>query len=176
MPTSLISPNVDNYYIGKGKVYIKLAADADYVDVGNVPEFEFTPTIDKLDHFSSRAGIKAKDKSVAHSKSATVRVVMDEWTARNLALALMGAVDDSDLSAVTINILELDDIQAAVKFVGANEVGPKWTYILPTVIFTPSKALQPISDAWGQIEISGDVLFDENTGSFGTATADFSAS
>jgi hypothetical protein len=34
MPVSQTSPNVDNYYIGKGKVEIKLPTDANWVDIG----------------------------------------------------------------------------------------------------------------------------------------------
>jgi hypothetical protein len=96
MPVSQTSPNVDNYYIGKGKVEIKLPTDANWVDIGNVPEFEYTPNLTKLDHFSSRAGTRSKDKSVVTEKAAAIRIVMDEWTARNLSMALMGAVEPAD--------------------------------------------------------------------------------
>jgi hypothetical protein len=51
MGVSLLSPNTDNYHVGKGIVYIKLPSDADYVDVVNCPTFEMTPSLDKLDHF-----------------------------------------------------------------------------------------------------------------------------
>lgn len=176
MPVSQTSPNVENYYIGKGKVFIKLSTDADWVDIGNVPEFEYTPNLDKLDHFSSRAGVRSKDKSVVREKAATIRMVMEEWTARNLSMALMGAVDDSQPTAVTIDILSLNSITAAIKFEGANEVGPKWNFEFPNVEFTPTSSLNPISDEWGQIEVTGDILFDDATQSWGTATGDFSQS
>jgi hypothetical protein len=90
---SVISPNVDEYYIGKGAVSWKEltpVADTNYIDIGNVPIFEFTPEIKRVDHFSSRLGVKTKDKSVVQEKSAKVKVVMDEWTAKNLQLAVMG--------------------------------------------------------------------------------------
>lgn len=173
MAVSQTSPNVDNYYIGKGKVYIKLTDDADYIDIGNVPEFEFTPEIEKLDHFSSRAGVRSKDKSVVLEKAATLRMVMEEWTARNLALALLGAVDASNPDEVTIEIFSLSAISAQVKFVGANDVGPKWTFEFPMVEFTPSAAINPISDEWGQIEITGDILYDDINQTWGTAKGDF---
>jgi hypothetical protein len=176
MGVSQNSPNVDNYYIGKGIVYVKLPGDADYVDIGNVPEFEFTPEIEKLDHFSSRAGVRSKDKSVVLEKAATLRMVMEEWTARNLSLALLGAVDNGNPDEVTIDIFSENSIQAAVKFVGTNEVGPKWTFEFPKVEFIPSAALNPISDEWGQIEVTGDVLFDDATQSWGTAKGDFAES
>ena len=176
MVASLTSPNTDNYYVGKGKVYIKLTTDGDYVDIGNVPEFEFTPAVEKLEHFSSRAGVKSKDKSIVQSKSATLRMVMEEWTARNLALALLGVADESDPGAVTIPIFQDNVITCAVKFEGANEVGPKWNFEFPQVEFSPSGALNPISDEWGQIEVTGEVIYQELSDSFGTATGDFSAS
>jgi len=176
MVASLTSPNTDNYYVGKGKVYIKLSTDGEYVDIGNVPEFEFTPGIEKLEHFSSRAGVKSKDKSIVLSKSATLKMVMEEWTARNLSLALLGVADETDPSAVTIDILRDNVITAAIKFVGENEVGPKWTFEFPQVEFSPSAAINPISDEWGQIEVAGEVIYQELSDSFGTATGDFSAS
>jgi hypothetical protein len=176
MGVSQTSPNVDNYYIGKGKVFIKTASDADWVDVGNVPTFEFTPNITKLDHFSSRAGVRSKDKSVVQEKAASLHMILEEWTARNLALALLGAIDNSQPSQVTIDIFSLNSITASVKFEGQNEVGPKWNFEFPVVEFSPSAALNPISDEWGQIDITGDVLFDDGTQSWGTATGDFSLS
>jgi hypothetical protein len=173
MGVSLLSPNTDNYHVGKGIVYIKLPADADYVDVGNCPTFEMTPSIDKLDHFSSRAGVKSKDKSIAVTKSMSLRLVLEEFTARNLGLALLGLPNQTDPGAVTINIFSEDSITCAVKLVETNDVGPKWTYEFPEVEFVPSSALNPISDEWGQIEITGDILYQEGIGGFGTATGDF---
>lgn len=173
---SQTSPNVENYYIGKGIVYIKLTADADWVDIGNVPEFEFTPEVEKLDHFSSRAGVRSKDRSVVLEKAATIRMVMEEWTARNLSLALLGSVDDANPDEVTIDIFSENSIQAQLKFVGTNEVGPKWTFEFPNVEFIPSAALNPISEEWGGIEVTGDVLFDDATQSWGTAKGDFATS
>jgi len=175
MPESLTSPNVDNYYIGKGIVSIKKPGDVDYVDVGNVPEFEYTPDLAKLDHFTSRTGIRSKDKSIVLEKSAQLRMVMEEWTARNLALMLMSVPDETNPAAVTMDILSEGSITCAVKFVGQNDVGPKWTFEFPRVEFTPSGSLNVISDDdWSGIEITGDILVDLVSGKFGTATADLS--
>ncbi len=172
MAISLTSPNVDNYYVGKGIVYIKLEADNDYVDIGNVTSLEFTPSVDKLDHFSSRTGIKQKDKSVVLQLSATLKMVMEEWTARNLTLMLLGDSAGVQSGGVTqIDILVNSALDAQVKFVGANDIGPQWTFEFPSVSFTPSGALNPISDEWGALEVSGEVQAVD--GSFGTATCVF---
>lgn len=175
MAPTLASPNVDNYYVGKGIVKIKLPTDMAAVDVGNVPEFEFTANIERLDHFSSRAGIRSKDKSIVLEKGGTLRIVLEEWTARNMQLALLGARNETNPAAVTIDILSENAIVCQVEFEGTNDVGPKWDFVFPRVEFVPSSELNLIQeDDWGQIEIEGEVLYDEDTQSFGTATADFS--
>lgn len=88
--TGMVSPIVDAYYIGKGVVSIQLEADVAYRDIGNVPTFEFTPDIQTLAHFSSRYGVRAKDLEVVTEKNASLNIVMDEFTAENLRLTLMG--------------------------------------------------------------------------------------
>lgn len=49
MPVSLIAPDADNYQVGKGIVSFKPDGAADYIDLGNVAELEYTPNIEKLD-------------------------------------------------------------------------------------------------------------------------------
>jgi hypothetical protein len=93
--TTLVSPLVSQYYIGKGIVSFQLMTgvttpDIAYVDVGNVPVFEFTPNITTLAHFSSRFGVRAKDLEVITEKSATLAITMEEWTYRNLMVAFLG--------------------------------------------------------------------------------------
>ena len=83
MPISLTSPNVENYYVGKGILSIKFAAygsdpaDVDYVDMGNVTSLEFTPKVTKLDHYSSRTGTKKKDRTVATVVEAELKLVIE---------------------------------------------------------------------------------------------------
>ena len=173
MPVSVLSPNTDNYIIGKGIVYIKGEADPDYVDVGNVPEFEVTPNIESLDHFSSRAGTRSKDKSVIQTKSMTLRLVLEEFTPRNLGLALLGVPNTADVNGITIPVFQENAITVAVKLVGTNDIGPKWTYEFPEVDFKPSAAIALISEEWGQLEVEGEILYQSGSDSFGTATGDF---
>jgi hypothetical protein len=173
MAISLDSPNVENYAVGKGVVWIKFLdapADADFVDIGDVSEVEFTPNIEKLDHFSSREGVKSKDRSVVLSKSGELRLVMSEMTARNLSILLMGNAVVAGNQA-TIDIFSTNVRVAAVRFVGANEIGPKWTVNHPRVEFSPGSSINWISEEWLTLEAKGEVLSVD--GSFGTAVADF---
>lgn len=162
-------PNVLNYYIGKGVVSFKKEGDMDYRDVGNVPEFEFTPAIEKLDHFSSRTGTRTKDRTVVIEKSATIRIVMEEFVAENLAMAVLGEVEQNTAGDDVIDIFSATEVKGSLKFVGANDVGAQIDIELYSVSFIPGSSLNPISDEWGQIEINGDVNYVEGQG-FGTLT------
>lgn len=104
MAATRISPNVDNYYSGKGIMKFKADGDSLYRDLGDCPSFEITPNVTRLDHFSSRAGIRTKDLSLISQRQMTLRVVMDEVTADNLAMALMGIVTDEVTANITATL------------------------------------------------------------------------
>lgn len=176
MSISLNSPNTDNYAVGKGVLRMVMPGDLAPTDLGNAPEIELTFNIERLDHFSSRAGVRSKDRSIVLEKGGTLRVVLEEITARNMSLAMMGARDESDPAAVTIDVLSESSIICEVHFESTNAVGPRWNMVFPRVEFVPSGSLNLISEEWQQIEVEGEVLYDEESGSFGTATANFAES
>ncbi len=164
------SPNADNYFIGKGYVEFQVENGTGYVHLGNCPEVEFTPTVDILDHFSSMSGVRTKDRKVVREKSATLRIVMEELNPHNLGLVVMGDVTDpvSPDTTYTIDIFSLSEIKGAMRFVGQNDVGARVQWDWPLVSITPSSSINLISEEWGSMEITADVLADAN-GSFGTA-------
>jgi hypothetical protein len=160
-----MAASTDNYYIGKGVVSIKHVGTSVWVDLGNVPEIEFTPELETLEHFSSRAGTRTKDKTVVIEKKGTLRIVLEEWTIENLLLAVIGT-ENSD---GTIQIFDTNAVECQVRFVGANEVGNTFTWLFNKVEFIPSAGIGLISDEWGQIELTGNVSAD-GSGEFGTIT------
>ena len=162
MPT----PSVGNYYIGKGVVAISLDSGATWRDLGNVPEFEFTPNIEQLEHFSSREGTRTKDLTVVTSKSATLRVVMEEFVLENLGLALLGTKATAGSGYDYIDIFSSNAINAMVRFVGTNEVGKKFRMELLSVDFLPGASLNLLSEEFATIEVSGEVA--AVNGTFGT--------
>ena len=163
------APNIENYYIGKGKISFKAVGESLYRDLGNVTTFELTPNLTKLDHFSSREGVKKKDRAVVTEKAMTVRIVTDEWDTENVRLALLGGETEIDSDGRTIfEIFKSNAVTGALRFEGTNEVGPKFQYDLPTVEFIPQNAVNPLSEEWGTLELQGDVT--AATGSFGTVT------
>ena len=162
------SPDVLNYYIGKGSVSIKLDGEGVFREVGNVPEIELTPEIEKLEHFSSQSGVKTKDRSVVTRKAGILRIVLDEVTSLNLQLAMVGAISVDTAGDDEIDIMSLSELKGAVQFVGANDIGQQVDISLLSVDFSAGPPCNPISDEWGQIEITGELL--AVAGKFGTMT------
>jgi hypothetical protein len=168
------SPSIGNYYVGRGIVYTQLVGESAYHDIGNVTEFTFQVEPTLLDHYSSRVGVQTKDLVVVTRLGATVTMKMEEFTARNLALAFLGSQADSPTHTETVDALSIPLYQGALKFVGTNVVGPQWQGVFPLVTFTPAAVVNLIaagSGAWGELSIRGDVLKDPTTGQFAIWTA-----
>ena len=77
-----VSPNIGNYVVGRGIAYIQLVPpslnpDAGFVDCGNITEFTFQVKPTRLEHFSSRVGVRKKDLVVVTEVAATLTVVME---------------------------------------------------------------------------------------------------
>jgi hypothetical protein len=168
---SLISPNIGNYYIGRGVVSIQLLGENEYTQAGNCPQFEFMANVVTLDHYSSMTGVKIKDFTAVTQIGGTLTIQLEEFTARNMGFALLGLPSGGPSPAPdTIDIFSDPVIYGSVQFVGTNDVGPVWTTTFPLVSLQPSKALSLIGNTYGTIDLKGDVLYDRLTGGFGTAT------
>jgi len=169
MPYTELSPNVDNYIVGAGILKMRMIAptlDADYRDVGNASKFEFTSTVTRLKHYSSRVGTRFKDKDVATQVDATVALVLDEVTGANLQYMLLA--DKSGAGPVMLDLLTQPNMTVALRLIGTNDVGAKCQVDLPSVLLTPNGALGFINNgAWGEIPLTADVNGNEATGSFG---------
>lgn len=165
-----MASNPLDYFIGKG-IVSWTPSGGTIRDLGNVPTFEMTPALERLDHFSARTGIRSKDRSIVVEKTMQLRLVLDEWNVDNLAMALMStpvtAVGPPEVT--TIDIFADSALAGAISFQGTNEVGAKYDILLPNVSLIPAGTLGWITDEYGQIELTGDILVD-GTGSFGTVT------
>lgn len=169
-----LAHNVEEYYIGKGIMTIKPEGETTWFDLGNVPEFEITPNVEQLEHYSSRTGVRYRDLTVIQTKSLELRVVMEEWVSFNMGLVLMGDVTEETgpPETQTIQIMSLNKFTCGVRFQGQNEVGARWNFEFPRVDFMPSSSMNPISEEWGTMEITGQAAAqDIGSGvmSFGTA-------
>lgn len=167
---TLIAPNTANLMIGKGICSFKKTGGADYVDLGNVTEVVLTPDLTTLEHFTSRAGVKQKDLTVVLEKKSSLKFVMEEFTPHNVGLMLLGAVDEAAVGGPEVDIFSESLVTGAFKFVGTNDIGPKWTMDLYNISILPSGDFGLITDEWGNMEITADVLASTeapNIGKFG---------
>jgi hypothetical protein len=108
------SPSTDNYTLGKGIVYFnkKDSTTGLYTgerDLGNAPAFTFNIAIEKLEHYSSRGGLRAKDKEIISQITPGVSFTLDEINAENLALLTL-----ADVTTVTqVGATKTDEVHKA---------------------------------------------------------------
>lgn len=162
-----LAPSTDNLLIGKGFIIFKPTGEDDFFHLGNCPSMVWTPAVTKLDHFSSMEGTKEKDKTIITEKAATIKLTLEEFTKRNLGILMMGDVDDSDPDNITVDIFSRTALDGELRFYATNDEGPRWRFFLNKVSFTPSGDFSPISDAYANMVVTGDVFAVD--GSWGTA-------
>lgn len=89
------APNTDNYTLGKGVVFFDQLVAGAYQgerDLGNAPAFTFNIALEKLEHYSSRGGLKAKDKEIISQITPGLAFTLDEVNQKNLALLTLGTI------------------------------------------------------------------------------------
>ena len=133
-------------------------------DLGEVDSFSVTPALEKLEKKGNRSGVKSTVRTVIVEKSATFSFVMSEFSVENLALGMLGTLDTA---GTTIDIFANSEVRGALEYVGTNDIGPRFTVVLPNVSIVPQGEVGFITHEFGTLEVSGDVNLDEN-GSFGT--------
>ena len=160
-----MASNPQDLFIGKGIVSFT-PVGGQKRDLGEVSNFATTPTLEKLEYKGNRSGVKSTVRTVIVEKSATFTFTMAEFSIDNLALALLGTVDTG---GTTLDIFANSEIKGALECEGTNDVGPRYTVLLPNVSIVPQGEVGFITDEWGALEVSGDINVDE-LGKFGTVT------
>lgn len=153
MPTA---PSTGNYMLGKGVLKFD-RFDSDGLptgirDLGNCPNFSLTPTVETLDHFSSREGLKKKDLSVTLSAGLTAKFTLEEYDKQNLAMALLGEV-----SGHVVNLMRVSQVRGTLYFYGDPGAGPAFNATLWNVSLKPTSEVGLITDDWGKIDFEGEV-------------------
>lgn len=169
MPT--ISPSTSNYTLGKGILSIAEYGSSVFTDLGNCPSLEIEPTEEVLDHYSSRAGTRSKDKTVTLEKAYTLTFNLDELSIENMSLFLKATHTGN--SAIQ-GLMADNDQEHIIKFVSANGVGPDYTYTFHRVKIGPAGAMGLISDEWAEMSFTAEGLEDTTNPSspWFTITAD----
>ncbi len=150
--------NVENYAIGKGKLYVADfpgAGSPVYAEMGNCPSFEIEPTIERLPHYSSREGFRTKDKNPVIQTEYVLNFDLDEIAAVNLKKFIMG----SETGNVLYAMQEVEK-EYALKFVSDRPTGPNEVWEFWRVTISPNGAMQLIGEEWMVMSLSAEGLAD----------------
>lgn len=150
--------NVGNFAIGKGILYIADfpgAGSPSWTEIGNCPSIEIEQTIERLPHYSSRSGLRVKDKNPVVQTDYMVNFDCDEIAAVNLKYWLMASV-----SGNTYRAMQDADNEYALKFVSDNPIGPNqvWWFWKCTITSNGPAAL--IGDEWMTLSFTAEGLAD----------------
>ena len=166
---NLVSPDIGNYYVGRGYLSMKIeGTDDDYHDMGNCTKFTFQVNPTRLDHYSSRIGVRRKDLTVVTQLDAKLAMTLEEATVRNMQIAVLGLGLES--GSDSIDIMSEPLFYVSLLFTATNVVGPQWNAVFPNVLLTPTNAFQLIAEGsgtWGTVDMEGDVQYDSVSGKFG---------
>ncbi|WP_375782913.1 hypothetical protein ACE10Z_23655 [Bradyrhizobium sp. Pha-3] len=138
-----------------------------WTHMGNVQKWDITPNPTILKHKNTQGGLKRVDMTAMTLLEMGFSTALDEWTVDNMMIALLGTVNTAGLIEIGVT-----SITRQIKWVGANIYGPQWEVILPKVFIAAKEAIQFMSQSdteTSQLPLSGDVLYDQTLGSFGTA-------
>ena len=164
------SPSIQNYHIGKGIVSFKQDGSAEFVDLGNAPTFEWSPTVEKKEHFSAREGVKVKDFTAITQVGATIKVTLDEINGENLAIFSLGEVGTDTDGNVTVSAFKNTEIAGIIKVEGTNDIGQQVDY-LGRISVNPTGTFSFITseDDFSVLEIEAEVQKGD-AGDFGIFT------
>jgi hypothetical protein len=159
-----LAPNVDNYTLGKGIVYFN-PFDSDGLltverDLGNCPAFTFNIAIEKLEHFSSRGGINSKDKEIISQITPSVSFTLDELSAENINMFVMGDMTGGGASDANISAFANTQIEGRLRFVSDNPAGNQQQIIIHKVSLAPDGDAALIGNEWATLAFTGEILKD----------------
>jgi hypothetical protein len=97
--------DTNDYTLGRGIMYLSeidstTGLPKEWRDVGNVPDFTVNVAEEELEHFTSRTGLKTRDKTVTLSKDLQMAFSFDTINDQNLALFLSGETANYTNAAV----------------------------------------------------------------------------
>ena len=94
-----IAPSVENYTLGKGRLFFNKHDTSGSLtgekSLGNAPALTFSMAVEKLDHYSSQSGLRAKDKSVVVEVTPTLNFTLDEVNVNNLEMLFFSSSESA---------------------------------------------------------------------------------
>lgn len=182
------APNTENYTLGKGVIFFNQLVGGSYQgerDLGNAPSFSFSLATEKLEHYSSRGGLRAKDKEIISQITPSLSFTLDEINKENLALLTLGAIESVTqlagvASAVSVNAISGLRATLAHRQVGAYRLAHGTVTSGPFVVgetvtsdnSSPgSGTIVAVGSAYIDVVITAGLFEDTNTLTGGTSGA-----
>jgi len=160
------NPSTDNYTLGKGIVFfdeknLSTGVYAGERDLGNAPAFSFNIALEKLDHYSSRGGLKAKDKEIISQITPGVTFTLDEVNTANMALLTLGDVVEVVQAGATITDEVVvcgalgNRIQVSERMISAVIVADD---AVPTITYVAGPASNPLANYYIDTALKDDSI------------------
>ena len=103
---NVVSGNPRNYQLpGRVSLFFRKAGsllEKDWVEFGNIIAPSIAPLIERLDHFSMRRGVRAKDRSLISQRGGTLNFSIDEINLTNLQFAFGSTAKPTD-KVISVN-------------------------------------------------------------------------
>ncbi len=99
------SPSTENFTLGKGVLYFEQkigGVSQGERDLGNAPAFSYSVSLDHLEHYSSRGGLKALDKDIISQVTPEIKFTLDEINKENFAMTSLGSIAEITQSAGSV--------------------------------------------------------------------------
>jgi hypothetical protein len=143
-------------WIGDWNVATPPVYPTGFKDVGNCPDFSVEVTEEVLPHYSSRSGIRKKDKTVTLEAGYTVKFSLDEKSVKNLQMFLRASVVNGHVLYANKSLSQ----EYALVFVSDNPEGPNEKWFMWRMKLTPAGPMALIGEEWMSLTFNGEGLAD----------------
>jgi len=149
--------STDNYTIGKAVVKIaSIGVSPSFVELGNCPSVAFSIEEERLEHFSSRGGLKNRDLYPLIQLKYTLTFECDEITDDNLQKFVKGTKAGAEIYG-----FQDPNTEWAIQVVEDNPLGPNRTWNFWRGVLSANGELATIGDDWKKVPLKFEGLADE---------------
>lgn len=144
---------VDDYQLGRGILQMAELDTAGHPkgfrDLGNVPELTASVESEKLEHFSSRSGLKQLDKTIILQITSGLSFVLEDINFENLAAFFSGTTADYTNPAIAgvtdARFVEDDDLEVNRSYILRTPTGPAFGITTVNSIVVESTNATPVA-------------------------------
>jgi len=130
--------------------------EAEYFDLGNVPELSVDITETTEEAFGSKYGSLMRNKSIRMTAGYTLNFATDEFSVKNLCMCFKGTLQGTNIILAQTAL----DKYYAMRFVSDNPAGEDQQWDFWKVKVAPRGGVRLIADQWASLSMKGDGVAD----------------